>query len=117
MNVTYIVKLHKIEGCAQTKLLVSWLLTNMLYKSEHMAIVHCTCTSNNLMPLELSKCICSPDISNFIGKPASFSGHFSHIKILLTFIQQVCQIKQITDYMYMDIEQCLSNNLIQNSAL
>ena len=44
--------IHKFEGCAQTKSLVSWLLTNtrMLYKSEHMAIIICTCTSNNLMP-------------------------------------------------------------------
>ena len=72
-----------MEGCAQTKSLVrvSWLLTIMLYKSEHdiMAIIDCTYTSNNLMPFELCKSICSLDISNFIGKPPSFSGHFSLI--------------------------------------
>ena len=106
--------IHKVEGCAQTKSLVSWLLTItcMLYKSEHMAIIICTCTSH----FELSKSICSPDISNFIGKPSLFSGHFSIIyEDFILIHTQIFQIKQIADHTV--IEQCLSNCLIPISAL
>ena len=109
--------IHKVESCAQTKSLVSWLLTNitntcMLYKSEHMAIINCTCTSH----FELSKSICSPDKSNFIGKPSLFSGHVSIIyEDFILIHTQIFQIKQIAEHTV--IEQCLSNCLIPISAL
>ena len=52
----------------------------MLHKSEHMAIIACTCTSNNLMTLlNLDKSICSPDLSNFIGEPPFIFRLFSLI--------------------------------------
>ena len=60
--------------------------------------------------------ICSPDISNFIGKPPSFSGHFSIIyKDFINIHTQIFQIKQIADHTV--IEQCLSNRLIPILAL
>ena len=51
----------------------------MLYKSEHMAVMKLRVLAIIWCHLELSKSICSPDISNFIGKSPSFSGHFSLI--------------------------------------